>query len=139
VSFAYFRLLMERDGVSTQWLGEYRAPMTLRSGLTLVEVVVAMLIFSVGALGLAAGSAVIIRQMAASQARMHSASSARSRAEQFSGSECASLSNGEDRNQGVRSTWQVTQGAAATLDQQMERVAADRIRTDRYLSAVLCD
>ena len=113
--------------------------MTLRSGLTLVEVVVAMLVFSVGALGLAAGSAVIIRQMAASQARMHSASSARSRAEQFSGSECASLSSGEDRKQGVRSTWQVSQGAAATLDQQMERVAADRIRTDRYLSAVLCD
>jgi Tfp pilus assembly protein PilV len=97
-----------------------------------------MLVFSIGALGLAAGSAVIIRQMSASQARMHSATFARSRAEKFSAS-CASIANGEDRKQGVRSTWQVTQGAAATLDQQMERVAADRARTDRYLSAAICD
>jgi Tfp pilus assembly protein PilV len=97
-----------------------------------------MLIFSIGVLGLAAGSAVIIRQMSSSQARMHSATFARSRAEKFTAS-CASIANGEDRKQGVRSRWQVTQGAAATLDQQMERVAAERIRTDRYLSAALCD
>ncbi len=98
-----------------------------------------MLIFSVGALGLAAGSAVIIRQMSASQARMHSAAFARSRAEQFMASSCNNAASGEDKKQGVRSVWKVTQGAAATLDQQMERVAADRVRTDRYMSAVPCD
>lgn len=110
----------------------------MRRGLTLVEVIVAMLVFSIGALGLAAGSAVIIRQMTASQARMHSASFARSRAEQFVASSCAKASGGEEKKQGVRSLWRVTQGAAVTLDQQMERTAADRIRTDRYLSAIPC-
>ena len=40
-----------------------------RRGLTLVEVIIAILLFAIGALGLAATSAMILRQMAVSARR----------------------------------------------------------------------
>jgi len=52
-----------------------------RAGLTLIEVIVAMLVFAVGALGLAAGSATIARQMSNTSLRSRSSSIARSRDE----------------------------------------------------------
>jgi type IV pilus assembly protein PilV len=45
----------------------------LRRGLTLVEVMIAILVFAIGALGLAATSAAILRQMAASARRSRAA------------------------------------------------------------------
>ncbi|HUR00581.1 MAG TPA: prepilin-type N-terminal cleavage/methylation domain-containing protein [Gemmatimonadaceae bacterium] len=44
-----------------------------RRGLTLIEVMIAILIFAIGALGLAATSAVILRQMASSAQRSRAA------------------------------------------------------------------
>jgi prepilin-type N-terminal cleavage/methylation domain-containing protein len=110
-----------------------------RSGLTLVEVIAAMLLFSIGALGLAAGSAVVARQMKSNHLRMQSASIARERDERFHARPCAALSSGGESRAGVRSTWTITTGAAASLDQQLERVSMNRRHSDRYLSAVPCD
>jgi len=42
---------------------------TSRRGLTLVEVMIAILVFAIGALGLAATSAAILRQMASNARR----------------------------------------------------------------------
>ena len=44
-----------------------------RRGLTLVEVMIAILVFAIGALGLAATSAAILRQMASSAKRSRAA------------------------------------------------------------------
>jgi prepilin-type N-terminal cleavage/methylation domain-containing protein len=44
-----------------------------RRGLTLIEVMIAILVFAIGALGLAATSAAIVRQMAASAKRSRAA------------------------------------------------------------------
>ena len=44
-----------------------------RRGLTLVEVMIAILVFAIGALGLAATSAAILRQMASSAQRSRAA------------------------------------------------------------------
>lgn len=47
-----------------------------RRGLTLVEVMIAILVFAIGALGLAATSAAILRQMASSAQRSRAAHAA---------------------------------------------------------------
>ena len=44
-----------------------------RRGLTLIEVMIAILVFAIGALGLAATSAAILRQMTASAKRSRAA------------------------------------------------------------------
>ena len=47
--------------------------LSLRRGLTLIEVMIAILVFAIGALGLAATSAAILRQMASSARRSQAA------------------------------------------------------------------
>ncbi|HMA21663.1 MAG TPA: prepilin-type N-terminal cleavage/methylation domain-containing protein [Gemmatimonadaceae bacterium] len=110
-----------------------------RAGLTLIEVVVAILVFSAGALGLAAATAAITRQMTASLLRSRAAGIARTRDETAHASGCASVSGGAEAQQGVSSTWRVSPGSVVTLDQDIERPTPIASRTDRFLSAIPCD
>ena len=98
-----------------------------------------MLVFAVGGLGLAAGSAIVARQIGVSTLRSNALTIARSRAERASASGCGSLSAGQDRLLGIRSVWTVSGGSAMTLDQSLERQSASGMRSDRFLSAVPCD
>jgi Tfp pilus assembly protein PilV len=109
------------------------------AGLTLVEVIVAILVFTIGGLGLATGSAVMVRQMSRTNLRAHSASIARSRDEMFHATPCAALADGEDTRSGVQSVWRVSPGNTTTLDQKLERSAMSERHADRYLSAAPCD
>ena len=113
--------------------------MTLkRNGLTLIEVIVAMLLFSVGALGMAAASAAITRQMTLSLLRSRAASIARDRDENAHSVGCAGVTSGNETKQGIVSRWTVSQGFIASIDQEIERKGIDRQVTDHFLSAVPC-
>jgi prepilin-type N-terminal cleavage/methylation domain-containing protein len=112
---------------------------TRRDGVTLVEVIVAILLFSTGALGLAATSAVITRQMTMTLLRSRSANLARERSEKAHASNCAGVSSGQETRDGIRSSWTVTTGGAVMIDQQLERSSTSSTRTDRFLSAAPCD
>lgn len=111
----------------------------LRDGLTLIEVIVAMLVFAVGGLGLAAGSAVFAKQVGLNTLRSNAVTIARSRAERASASGCGSISGGEEQRLGIRSVWSVNGGPAMTLDQSLERQSALGMHRDRFLSAVACE
>ena len=93
--------------------------MRSRRGFSLIEVVLATLLFSVGALGVAATAAAISRQIRASKLRSEAALLARSRAEKTF-SAC------------------VVGTGVATLDQTLERRDAFGLHHDRFLSAVTC-
>jgi len=108
-------------------------------GLTLIEVIVAMLLFSVGALGLAASSAAISRQMTMSLLRSRSSVIARTRNEGAQSRSCASTSGGSETVQGVRSTWAVATGNTMSVDQILERNTANGMHIDQFRSAVLCN
>lgn len=110
-----------------------------RRGLTLIEVIVAMLVFAVGGLGLTAGSAIVVRQIGLTTLRSNALTIARSRAERAAASGCGSVAAGEDRRLGIRSVWTVAGGSALTLDQSLERRSALGVHSDRFLSAVPCD
>jgi len=109
-----------------------------RHGLTLIEVIVAMLLFSVGALGMAAASAAITRQMTISLLRSRAAATARTRDEEAHATGCAGIASGSETRQGITSTWTVLQGMTASIDQRIERRGLDGQRTDHFLSAVPC-
>jgi prepilin-type N-terminal cleavage/methylation domain-containing protein len=110
-----------------------------RSGVTLIEVIVAILLFSTGALGLAATSAVITRQMTTSLHRSRSSNLARERDEKAHAAGCAAVSSGEETRDGIRATWTVSRAEITTIDQVLERPAASAVRADRVFSAVPCD
>ncbi|MEO8193837.1 MAG: prepilin-type N-terminal cleavage/methylation domain-containing protein [Gemmatimonadales bacterium] len=113
--------------------------MIRRSGLTLIEIVVALLVFSVGGLGLAAASAAIARQMSVSALRARSAALARARNEASHSVSCTGLSAGEEHRFGLHSSWSVSVGTTLLLDQQIERRGSGRFHTDEFHSAVPCD
>jgi prepilin-type N-terminal cleavage/methylation domain-containing protein len=110
-----------------------------RAGLTLIEIVVAILVFSVGALGLAAATAAVTRQMTMSLLRSRAAGIARSRDETAHATVCARVSGGDETQQGVNSAWRVSPGVVLTLDQDLERPTPLGSQTDRFLSAIPCD
>ena len=110
-----------------------------RNGLTLIEVIVAMLVFAIGGLGLAAGSAIVVKQIGMSTLRSNAATIARSRAERATAEGCGSIAAGQERRLGIQSTWSVSQGPAMTLDQTLERQSALGMHSDRFLSSVPCD
>ncbi|MEO8576821.1 MAG: prepilin-type N-terminal cleavage/methylation domain-containing protein [Gemmatimonadales bacterium] len=110
-----------------------------RNGLTLIEVIVAMLVFAIGGLGLAAGSAIVVKQIGLSTLRSNAMTIAQSRAERAIALGCGTLTSGEESKLGIRSVWTVNGGAAATLEQTLERKSALGMHSDRFLSAVPCD
>ncbi|HKY97801.1 MAG TPA: prepilin-type N-terminal cleavage/methylation domain-containing protein [Gemmatimonadaceae bacterium] len=109
-----------------------------RPGLTLVEVIVAMLLFSTGALGLAATSAFVARQISVNNLRSRASFAARNRSESAIAAGCADLSSGSETKDGIKSDWTVIGGTVATLDQTVQRAGQGGVRTDRVQSSVLC-
>ena len=86
---------------------------TVRAGFTLVELVVAILVLTVGLLGLASTAAVVTRQMGSAAQQTIAAQTAQSRFEKLrSNYNCAALSGGSaTAAKNVTETWTVTNGS----------------------------
>jgi prepilin-type N-terminal cleavage/methylation domain-containing protein len=109
-----------------------------RSGYTLVEVVVALLVFTVGALALAASSAVVARTMHANLLRERAARLAVSRIETII-SACGTAASGMESVDAIESRWTVGRGAqtVSILESTLYQSTTGP-RLDAYRSLVLC-
>lgn len=76
-----------------------------RTGFTLVELIVAMLMLTIGLLGLAGVGAVVLKQMKGGTYQTIAASIAQSRFEQFEGDPCASIASGSATVRGMTEAW----------------------------------
>ena len=85
-----------------------------RRGFTLVELIVAMLLLSVGVLGLAGVSAYAIRQSNTAQSRNLATNVAESRMEELRSRSCASITAGSATTNGVSESWTVDASNANT-------------------------
>jgi len=87
-----------------------------RRGFTIVELIVAILILTVGLLGLAGTSAVIMKQMGSGSRTTVAAAVAQARLDSLSGVDCTLLANGatttgtNNTGRGVTESWVVTDG-----------------------------
>ena len=79
-----------------------------RAGFTIVELLVAMMVFGIGVLGLAATTATVTRLMGSASRNTLAATVAQSRIEKLRGTACASLAGGSEKVRGITSTWTVT-------------------------------
>ena len=91
------------------------ARLRAREGFTIVEIIVAIMVLSVGVLGLAATAAVVQKQMAAGERQAAAAAIAQSRFDMLTSINCksANLVGGTQswRNGHVKETWTVTAGS----------------------------
>ena len=109
------------------------------SGFTLIELVIALVLFSVGAIALAGSAAAITRQMATSGRRSRAAMMARSRAEVAQSRPCAALTGGSEDVSGVRSQWDVSaSSAAAELEQRVEYGSVLGRHGEKFQTAAAC-
>jgi prepilin-type N-terminal cleavage/methylation domain-containing protein len=112
--------------------------MRKRQGFTLVEVVIATVVFTIGGLGLAATSASIARLIAANTLRSNAVDIARARAEVAHGAGCAVGMSGEARQSGIHSVWTVTGSGVGSLNQALVRTDAFGTHSDSFISAIPC-
>lgn len=108
-------------------------------GYTLIEVIVAILVFGVGVLALAASSAVVTRGMAANALRENSGRIAASRIELIY-SQCRTAASGEDRSPQIYSRWAVARGTASniSIEESVIYPAPRGLHTDTYRALAWC-
>ena len=79
-----------------------------RRGFTLVELMVAMIIFVIGLLALASTTAVVTRHMGGGAQMALAASTAQARFERLRSEACETITDGSDEHRGITEKWTVT-------------------------------
>jgi prepilin-type N-terminal cleavage/methylation domain-containing protein len=109
------------------------------AGYTLIEVIVAIFVFGVGVLALAASSAIVTKATAANALRENSGRIAASRIELIR-SRCRTAVSGEDRFPQISSRWLVGRAAPSgvSIDESVSYAASNGLHTDSYQALVWC-
>jgi len=112
-----------------------RKPAT--AGFTLVEIIVALLVFTIGALALAASSALVARAMARNAERDRAARFAVSRIELLR-SQCVTATSGSETIEQMQSEWVVSRSDSWIAIAETVRCLAPLACVESYRSAVWC-
>jgi len=112
---------------------------SLRDGFTLVEIIIALVVFTTGALGLAAGSAVVAREIGTNGLRSDAARLARRRQEIVQ-SACRSAQSGTEARGALTSVWTVSpvESTTVTLTGTVSYSTARGARTEPYALTIQC-
>lgn len=111
-----------------------------RDGFTLVEIIVALVLFTTGALGLAAGSAIVAREIGTNGLRGDAARLARSRQE-IVHSACRTAESGTEARGSLISTWTVSpveSTTTVTLTGTVSYASSRGARTEPYAMTIPC-
>jgi prepilin-type N-terminal cleavage/methylation domain-containing protein len=113
---------------------------TGNTGYTLIETVVAILVFSVGVLALAASSAAIGRALVANSRRELAARIATNRLEQVRAG-CSVARSGSEWHADIRSVWTVNRDRVGlvTALESVSYSGGRGLLTDDYSSLIVCD
>ena len=117
-----------------------RRPSGKRAGFTLVELLVAMMIFAVGMLGLAATAGSVTKMMGGAKRQTIAATVAQSRLEKIRSSPCTTLLSGSDTVRGVVSAWTITAAArSVTVNETVTwRAARNTTKSKVYQTTLSC-
>jgi Tfp pilus assembly protein PilV len=107
--------------------------------LTLVEILVALMVFSVGALAMVATSANVITLITASKNRAMAAAVAASRFERMRSQNCSAHTTDSTTSRGINESWQTVKLARADdVTVKVSFVANRRLQTRIYRSFITC-
>ena len=88
-------------------VAEVNAPASARAGFTIVELIVAVLILSIGVVGLAGTAAVVTKQMTYAKRETTAATIAERRLEQLQAVSCGNMSSSSATTEGMNVAWTV--------------------------------
>lgn len=110
-----------------------------RAGYTLIELIVALLVFTVGVLGLVATSAVIGRELGANAVRERAGRIAATRLEVLA-AQCRGATAGGETITGIRSEWSVdpSDSSRVSLIESVTYPTRRGGRTDIYRAVLPC-
>ena len=110
-----------------------------RAGYTLIELIVALLVFTVGGLGLVATSAVIGRELLANAVRERAGRLAASRLEILA-AQCRTATAGGETVGGINSDWSVgfPDSSRVSLRESVTYTTRRGTRTDIYRATLPC-
>jgi prepilin-type N-terminal cleavage/methylation domain-containing protein len=136
-------MLRQRGHLPIWTLDEVTVPDTRprrRSGLTLVEMMVAVFILSVGLLGLASTSAVVTRQVGSTANQNVAANVVQSRLEWMRSTPCASIKDSTATTRGVTEHWVpvTTKNRILWVKDTVKYSVGGTARTQVYTMAVPC-
>ena len=126
-----------------------RARRPRRAGFTVMELIVAIVILSIGLLGLAATSGIVMRLLGGGTHQTVAANVALARFEQLRGLSCGRIQGGSAINRNVRETWTVAPvgpvAAPTAMDVRLTityntnmRRGASSSRMQIYRSQIVC-
>jgi prepilin-type N-terminal cleavage/methylation domain-containing protein len=108
------------------------------AGYTLIEIIVALLVFAVGVLALAASSGVVIKATANNATRELATRTAVSRIETIA-SQCATASSGRETRRQMESEWIITKDPTTTeVAESVRCPAMGRVCTASYRATIWC-
>ena len=120
---------------------ESQAPATHpRAGFTIVELLVALMIFAVGMLGLAATAGSVTKMMGGAKRQVLAATVAQTRLERLRSSPCTSIVSGADTTRGIINKWTVSavvRGMNVT-DSVTFPTGRNTTRTRAYFTTIPC-
>jgi len=114
-------------------------PRLRRQGYTLIEIVVAFVVFTTGALGLAAGSAIVAREMSTNGVRAEAGRLATSRQE-ITESTCRVAQSGSEVLGPLTSVWSISRPDSfrVAVAGTVSYPSRHGIRTEPYSAMVRC-
>jgi prepilin-type N-terminal cleavage/methylation domain-containing protein len=126
-----------------------RARRARRSGFTIMELIVAIVILSIGLLGLAATSGIVMRLIGGGTHQTVAANVALARFEQLRSLSCGRMASGSAINRSVQEAWSVTPVGPVAAPRAMDvrltityqtsmRRAGSSSRTQTYRSQIVC-
>jgi prepilin-type N-terminal cleavage/methylation domain-containing protein len=126
-----------------------RARRARRSGFTVMELIVAIVILSIGLLGLAATSGIVMRLIGGGTHQTVAANVALARFEQLRAVSCGRMTSGSAINRNVQEAWSVTPVGPVAMPTAMDvrltityqtnmRRGGSSSRTQNYRSQIVC-
>ena len=110
-----------------------------RKGFLLVELLVAVVIFSIGLLALAGTASVILTALTSTQSRTIAANVAESRFERIRATACASRANGSATTRGIAENWTLARLARADdVTVAVTFQTNHQSRTETFRSFITC-
>jgi prepilin-type N-terminal cleavage/methylation domain-containing protein len=110
-----------------------------RAGFTLIELMVAITVFTVGLLAMASTAAALMNMLASSEARTVGSAIAESRFERIAAQTCANRTSGTATSRSIAEAW--TRFPLAQADDVVVNVtflSGHRSRTERFTSYIPC-
>jgi prepilin-type N-terminal cleavage/methylation domain-containing protein len=110
-----------------------------RRGFTVIEMIIAIVVMSIGILGLAGTARYVAMQMGNGNKQTVAATLATKVADSLSARRCASLASGYQTNRGVTITWTVADSSRTKwVTEQVQYTTKSGPKTLNYLTVIQC-